>query len=120
MILIAFIALRSAWVQNYITDFALKQLSEKYKAEWKIDKLQINFFDELAAEGILFLDTKKDTLLAAKSLKVDVGLFSLFSKKVIIDEINIDGVISHIYTLDNDSIYNFDFLTNLLWNLTSF
>ncbi len=101
LLLLLFILIRIPAVQNYAQKKVLHSLSTKYDADWQIDKLKIKFFDEIEAEGILFLDQASDTLLAADQIKVDISLFSLLSKTISIDDISIQNAHVNLYELPN-------------------
>ena len=102
------LALRTSAVQNYISNKVMTSLSERYNAEWRIDNIKIDFMDEVIIDGILFKDQQGDTLLAADRLMVDIGLVNLLAREVRLDEVVLDGVISHIY--NHEGGMNFDFL----------
>ena len=109
MLLILYFAIQMPSVQNFAKDKVLSSLSERYNANWHIGDIRLDFFDELVAKDILFLDQQKDTLLAADELLVDISLFSLFGKEINIDEINIQGLRTKVYDLE-DGAMSFDFL----------
>ncbi len=104
-----YIALQFSSVQNYLKDKALVLISEKYQADWSIGTIQIDFFDEVVLEDILFLDQQNDTLLMANRLHVDISLFSIFSKNIHLDRIEIDGMNSKLYNLEGERM-NYEFL----------
>jgi hypothetical protein len=110
LFLLAILLLQTNYAQNKISNLVLNKFSKNYNATWSINNIHVNFFDEITAEKILFLDQKNDTLLASDKLHIDIGFFSLFDKKIIIDDITFQGLKSHIYTDGSDDVYNFDFL----------
>lgn len=109
VLVILYFAIQTSFVQNYAKDKILASLSERYEADWNIGDIKIDFFDEIVATDILFLDQQKDTLLAADRLLVDISLFSLLGKEINIDEIVVQGLRSKIYQMDSKGM-NFDFL----------
>ena len=109
LLLVALLLLQTSYVQNKLSDILLSQLSEKYNAQWEIGNIHVNFFDEISAENIIFLDQQNDTLLASEKLHIDISVCSLFGKQITIDEISFQGLKSHIYSLENET-YNYDFL----------
>ena len=111
LLCLIYVLLNTSWVQNKIKDVILKNLSEKYDAEFSIGKIDIDFFDRIKAEDILFRDQSGDTLLAASSLEADIGIFNLFQKDLTLDMLKTKGVVSNIYAL-SDSTYNYSFLFN--------
>ncbi|HOY12354.1 MAG TPA: hypothetical protein PLY70_04405, partial [Saprospiraceae bacterium] len=107
--LIALLALRTSYVQNFAKDKVMNVLSKQYKADFSIGHIYFNGFDVANLDQILFRDQKGDTLLYADHLKVDIGLFSLFDKQIYLDKIEFDNIRSKIYEIGNDSM-NFTFL----------
>src|SRR5690606_2559642 len=87
LILILYLVLQLSSVQNYIKDKILASLSKTYQAEWSIGNLSIDFFDNISASDILFLDQQNDTLLKADQLDIDIGLFQLIGRNIVIDEV---------------------------------
>ncbi|MDA8693007.1 translocation/assembly module TamB domain-containing protein [Saprospiraceae bacterium] len=109
LLLLLWFLIRLPSVQNFAKNKILHTLSEKYNADWEIDDIKIKFIDSAEAKGILFKDQQGDTLFSADKLHIDIGLFSLFSKEIFIDDITTDNAYVHIYEMTNGE-YNFDFL----------
>lgn len=109
LLVVLYFAIQMPFVQNYAKDKILSSISEQYKADWRIGDVKIDFFDEVVAQDILFLDQHNDTLLAADRLLIDISLFSLIAKEINIDEVQIQGLRTKIYELDH-GVMNFDFL----------
>ncbi len=107
--LIALLALRTSYVQNFAKNKVMNVLSKQYQADFSIGHIYFNGFDVANMDQILFRDQRGDTLLYAEHLKVDIGLFSLIDKHVWLDEITITNIRSKIYEIGNDSM-NFTFL----------
>src|SRR5690606_22746567 len=59
---------------------------------------------------VLLRDQAKDTLLAARELKVDIAMLKLINSNVSIQEIYLDGVYANIYRLKQDTVFNFDYI----------
>ena len=110
LLLLVYLLLQTAFIQNLITTKVLDNLSTKYNAQWAIDKVELDFFDALTLDGVLFLDQKGDTLLASRQVHVDIGVFSLFRKEIFIDDLIVNGLTTHIYLHEDSNRYNFDFL----------
>lgn len=109
LFLVAYLVLQHAQVQNYLADKIMNRLSQQYQAEWTIGNLHVDFFDEVVAEDILFLDQRGDTLLMADELSVDIGLFSLLKRKIQIDDVILLEGYSHL-SQDTSGLFNFNFL----------
>jgi len=109
VLLVLCLLLQLGPVQNFAKDKILRSLSNQYEAEWTIDDLQISFFDEVTLDGIKLYDQQGDTLLHAKRLHVDIGLFSLLNKVIQIDGIELEQARVKLYERA-DGAMNFDFL----------
>ncbi len=109
MMAVLYLALQTSYVQNKIKIKVLEILSNKYEAEWAIDDIKFDFFDELHLEGILFRDQEGDTLLSAKSLHIDIGVLSLMQKSVHLDQVILSDAHIELYVLE-DGVMNYQFL----------
>lgn len=107
---ILYLALRTCTVQNRLARIILDNISAQYDAQWTVDNVKIDFFDEITIDGLLFLDQKSDTLLASDQVHVDIGIFSLLNKEIQINDITLLGLKSHIYYSPVDSAFNYSFL----------
>ncbi|MEM7101815.1 MAG: translocation/assembly module TamB domain-containing protein [Bacteroidota bacterium] len=79
--------IRLPGVQNYLAGKVTGWLSAQLETTVKVDYVDIDFFDKLVLDGFLVLDHESDTLLYAGELKADISTFSLFSNKLMIDQL---------------------------------
>ena len=107
---VLYLALRTYTVQNHLASIILDNISAQYDAQWTVDNVRVDFFDEITIDGLLFLDQKSDTLLASDQVHVDIGIFSLLNKEIHINDITLQGLKSHIYYSPVDSAFNYSFL----------
>lgn len=108
-ILLLLVGLRLPFVQTKLASVATNFVSKKTNTVLKVDKVAINFIDNVSLKGIYAEDRNKDTLLYAGNINVDIGIFNLLRKKVAIENVNIDNLVAHIYQKE-DSTFNFQFL----------
>ena len=59
---------------------------------------------------IFIEDQQADTLLFAKKLKTDIGIFSLIGKEIFLNTIKLEGAVVQISKKENDSLFNFQFI----------
>ena len=103
------IALQIPLVQNFVKDKAVTYLEGKIKTKVKIGTIEIGLPKKVILNNFYFEDQSKDTLLAGKSLKVDISLFELLNNKVEINSIDLEKTTANI-EVDKDSVYNFDYI----------
>jgi len=111
LLLLLSLLIRLPSVQNFVQHKILESVSENYQADWRIDDIKISFFDKIEAKGILLLDQSSDTLISAEHLTVDISFFSLFGKKISIDNISIENAYFNLYELPN-GMMNYSFVLN--------
>lgn len=86
------------YVQNELIQFTTKQLSEKLDTRVEIDEIQLDFFDQLDLHGVYVEDFHGDTLLYTQHLHADIKLFSLISKKVIVEDLVFEDTRFNLHT----------------------
>ena len=109
LLLLLLVSLRLPYVQTKLAQIATDFIAKKTNTVLTIDKVAINFIDNVSLKGIYAEDLNKDTLLYAGNINVDIGIFNLFRNKVDIENINLDNITAHIYQKE-DSTFNFQFL----------
>jgi len=97
-------------VQTWVVHKITKSLEKQLGTEIEIDKVDVDFFKTVVLDGVYIEDLQRDTLLYAKVLKADIGLFSLFGKEFAIEELSIDGANIRLYKVDASAPQNFQFL----------
>jgi translocation and assembly module TamB len=106
------LTLRSARVQTYLTQKATHYISGKIKSKVSIGTIAIAFPKSVVLHDVYVEDLKKDTLLKIHALKIDMDLFALFSKKITLNDVEIEQLTSHIRRLPNDSVFNYSFIAD--------
>ena len=112
LLLLVIIAIQIPAVQNFAKDKAVSYLEGKIKTKVVINKLSISFPKRIVLSGIYLEDQKKDTLLAAKEIRVDIALFALLKSEVNINYLLLDGIRANIYRLEPDTTFNFQYIVN--------
>ncbi|WP_111309675.1 translocation/assembly module TamB domain-containing protein [Confluentibacter sediminis] len=111
LFLLIVLALQIPAVQNFVKDKAVTYLEEKIKTRVEIGSIEIGLPKKIILNDFYFEDQAKDTLLAGKSLKIDVSIFQLFRNKAEINSIYLEKVTANI-KVNKDSVYNFDYIIN--------
>lgn len=109
-LMILYLLLRMPQVQTFITQKITVQLSEQLGTTVQIKGVDIDFVKKVVLEGIYLEDQQQDTLLYAEKLRVDIGLFALLGKKIVLDEILLENAYANLYTVDDSATLNFAFI----------
>lgn len=109
LLLIILILLRIPAVQTKIAKVVVGFVENKTNTTINIDKVAINFIDHVKIKGLYVEDEMQDTLVYAQDLSVDVSIFKLLSKQIVLEEIYLNKPVIHIN--ENDSgVFNFQYL----------
>ncbi|QHT67110.1 hypothetical protein GXP67_10835 [Rhodocytophaga rosea] len=103
-------ALQIPQVQTAVVKKVTQSLSKKLNTTLSIKRVDIDFFKTVVLEGIYLEDQKKDTLLFAQELKVNLGILSLLNKTVHVNLIGLDNAVVNLTRAENDSTFNFAFI----------
>lgn len=109
LFLLLVIALQIPIVQNFVKDKAVVYLENKIKTRVEVGSIEIGLPKKIILKDVYFEDQSKDTLLAGKSLKIDVSLFKLLSNKLEINSIDLEEITANI-KVDKNAVYNFDYI----------
>ena len=111
LFLIVVIALQIPEVQNFAKNKAVTYLEDKINTKVSIGRIEIGLPKKVILEDVYFEDQQKDTLLAGKKLAVDISLFELFSNKVEINSVDLEGITANI-SKNKEAVFNFDYIIN--------
>ncbi|NGY37176.1 translocation/assembly module TamB [Flavobacterium sp. XN-5] len=109
LFLLILLLIQIPYVQNFAKDKAVIYLESKIKTKVSVAKIDIGFPKKIILEGVYIEGLKKDTLLLANRLAVDISMFQLLNNKVEINSIDFHGVSATI-NRDSTSVYNFDYI----------
>ena len=111
LLLIVVVAVQVPSVQNKLLAWATPTIEDMLGgAEVRIDHINLKFFDSASFEGIYIGDLSGDTLVYARSLSADIGVFDLFGGEVFLDRIALDGAVVNAYQRRQDSAFNYQFI----------
>lgn len=109
--LFLYILLSIPFVQEKVTDFAVKELKTKLKTEIAIDELRLSLFNHVSLKGVYLEDQSKDTLLYAQSLEASLSPLELIKNgKLAITSITLDDFVINVNQQDSISDFNFQFI----------
>ncbi|MEJ2881339.1 translocation/assembly module TamB domain-containing protein [Pedobacter sp. GR22-6] len=111
VILIA-VSLNIPAVQNFVKDKAISYLKKKTKTEVRLESIKIALPKDIVLNKFYIEDLKKDTLLYADRLAVDISLFKLLSNKVEINNIELEKIRANVTRINPDTAFNFSFLVD--------
>lgn len=104
------LALQSPKVQTWAVGKTTGFLSDMLKTEVRIGAVDIDFFKTLVLEDIFLADQNQDTLLAARSLKVNIGILDLLGNEIHLNHAEINGATVKLIRQEGDSTFNYQFL----------
>ncbi len=110
LILLVVVLIQVPGVQNFVKDKAVSFLEGKIHTPVRIGHISLGLPKLIVLDDVYFEDQKKDTLLAGEKLKVDISLLKLLDNQVEINEINLQGITSHINRTMPDSAFNFSYI----------
>ena len=110
IILLAFIAIQTEFVQNWLVDIATSRLSKSLGTEVSIKNVSFALFNRMNMEGILIRDKQKDTLLYANQLKVRITDWFFLKDKAELKFIGLEDALINMNR--KDSVWNYQFIAD--------
>ena len=105
-------SLKIPFVQQKLIHFATDQLSKTIKTEAKIGKVDFTLFNTFNLRDVLVRDQKKDTLLFAGNLSVNITDWFFTRKRFTVFYVGLENANIHISR--TDSIWNYQFIQDAL------
>ncbi len=105
-----FFVLQTDYVQNKLLTIATHKLSTTLRTEVKIKHISLSFFNKLNMEGTLIRDRKKDTLLYAGSLIVNISDWFFLKDKATLKYIGLEDAVIKLQR--KDSVWNYQFIAD--------
>jgi hypothetical protein len=97
-------------VQNKIIHRVTTFISDKTHTRVEIQHVSISFPKSVVIEGLYLDDLKKDTLIYAGKVKVNIALYRLLSSEINVNSIAIENLNLNLYSTKTDSLFNYNFL----------
>ena len=112
LVLLIALSLNIPAVQNFVKDKAITYLKNKTHTEVRLESIKIALPKDVVLNKFYIEDLKKDTLLYAEKLSVDISLLKLLSNKVEINNITLQKIRANVTRIDPDTAFNFSFLVD--------
>ena len=110
ILLIIIVLIQIPAIQSNIIQYATSFVSGKTHTNISIRKITISFPKSFVIEGLYLEDTKKDTLLFAGKITVNLAFRDLFNQQIHISSVDFENVFLHLNTSKTDSLFNYNFL----------
>jgi hypothetical protein len=110
LILLVVVLIQVPAVQNFAKDKAVGFLEGKIHTPVRIGHISLGLPKLIVLNDVYFEDQKKDTLLAGEKLKVDISLLKILDNQIEVNEVNLEGITSHISRTMPDSAFNFTYI----------
>ncbi|MDQ8005452.1 MAG: translocation/assembly module TamB domain-containing protein [Pedobacter sp.] len=111
LVLVA-VSLNIPAVQNFVKDKAITYLKNKTKTEVSLESIKIALPKDIVLNKFYIEDLKKDTLLYAEKLQVDISLFKLLKNTVEVNYIELKNIRANVKRVSPDTTFNFSFLVD--------
>lgn len=91
-------------IQNAVKNIAVEKVSEATGWEIGIERILLKFPLDLSVDGLLVLDEKRDTMISAENMMVDVKLLPLFVMNVEVNEARLKNGYYHMVSEDSSMV----------------
>jgi hypothetical protein len=108
LLLLAWLLLHSTAVQNWLVHKVSDRLSKKLHTKVSVKHVDISLFNKMLIEGVLVEDLKKDTLLYAGTLNVNITDWFFVKDKITLHYAGMKDVLVNLNR--TDSVWNHQFL----------
>ena len=116
LVFLVFLILQTPPGQNFVRGKVETYLQNKLHTKVLIGKLDINFPNSVVLKNVYIEDQTKDTLISGGQLKVDLNILKLLTNEVQIKEINLENITAKIKRVNQDTVFNFQFIVNAFMN----
>lgn len=110
LIVLLWLAIQTSPVQNWITRKVTSTLSKNLNTTIRIDHVDFSLFNKMHLEKTLVLDRKKDTLLYAGDLQVNITDWFFFKNNIVLKYVGLKDAQIHLNR--QDSTWNYAFLVD--------
>jgi hypothetical protein len=108
------LALNIPAVQTFIISRITSSIREKTGVEARIGSVKIAFPKTVAIKDVYFQDKNADTLVYLGSLHVNIDLLKLFNNKIIVNSLELENLVAHVYRNKGDSTFNYQFIIDAI------
>ncbi|MFV0191366.1 translocation/assembly module TamB [Empedobacter falsenii] len=111
LLTIAIFSLQFPSVQNFVKNKLVNYLEEKIQTKVQLDRVYIDFPNNLVIENLFLQGQDVDTLLSVKKFDVGLDIWQLTKSKADIKSIELDGLKANVIR-KADGNFNFDYIIN--------
>jgi hypothetical protein len=105
-----YFALKSPKVQTFVAHLFTENLSKQLGFPIQVEQIEVDWFNTIIIDKLYVQDLNSDTLLFIDHSEAKLSYFSLFQKKISLDQIVINNFYLNIERNFKDSLYNIDHL----------
>lgn len=98
------------FVQNWLVTKVSESLSKNLKTKVSVRHVDFSLFNKMLVQGVLVEDRKKDTLLYAGTVKVNITDWFFFKDKPVLQYVGLSDAV--INMTRSDSVWNYQFLVD--------
>lgn len=102
----AFVYLQTPSGQALVTTEVTKFLENKFGSKVSAKRIAYHIPDWIELDEVFVADNKKDTLVAAQKLYVDLDMLALLKSKVTINKVKLEGIRAKIKRTLPDTTFN--------------
>lgn len=110
LILLAWLAVQTTPVQNWLVGKVTNKLSKSLGTTITIKHVDFSLFNKMLLEGTLVHDQHKDTLLYAGVVKINITDWFFFKDKISLNYIGLEDASIHLQRMD--SVWNYHFIVD--------
>jgi len=97
-------------IQLKIVNYATSYVSKKTHTKVEIKNIAISFPKSVVIEGLYLEDIKRDTLIYAEQVRVNIAILNLLNSEINISSFALEDVNLNINRIKTDSLFSFNFL----------
>ena len=112
LLLLVWLLLQISAIQTWVVGKVTDSLEQTLGTEVAVERVDLKFFKTAALSGIYVEDQAGDTLLYARELDVDIGVFNLFGSEIFLNDIALDGAVVNLYRRADSTNFNYQFLVD--------
>lgn len=112
LVLLLVVALQFPGVQQFAARKGANYLAKTLNTRVSIGGFTTDWRNRLVLKQVYLEDQKRDTLLYAGRLGVDINIFGLLNNQINVSSIKLDEATVHLSSTMPDSVYNYDFIIN--------
>ncbi len=110
LVLLVVIALQIPGVQRFAAQKGANYLAKTLNTKVSIGGFTTDWRNSLVLKEFYLEDQKRDTLVYAGRLGVDINIFGLLKNQINVSSVKLDDATVHISSTMPDSVNNYDFI----------